>query len=116
MKTRCFRMLLSAAAIALSSGTLGYAASGARNPTETASRDSGPRIAAGNLHTCQVNEDGTVRCWGDNSFGQLGDGTTISRATPAAVIGINNAVAVIAGIAHTCALLASGGVSCWGNN
>lgn len=73
-------------------------------------------IAAGQAHTCVVVSDGTVRCWGDNTFGQLGDGTTVSRRTPVAVAGVTSAVQIAAGDRHTCVVLANGGVRCWGAN
>jgi len=67
-------------------------------------------------HSCAVLQDGTVKCWGDNSSGQLGDGTRNTAATPVAVAGIGNAVAVTSGDFHTCALLRDGTISCWGLN
>ena len=74
------------------------------------------RLAAGQSHTCAVENDRTARCWGSNSFGQLGDGTTTPRSTPAPVSGVTGAVAVAAGSSHTCALLGDGTVRCWGKN
>ena len=67
-------------------------------------------------HTCAVLSDGTVRCWGANSHGQLGDGTTERRATPVTVVGLADVVQVAAGGAHTCAVVSDGTVSCWGFN
>jgi alpha-tubulin suppressor-like RCC1 family protein len=73
-------------------------------------------IAAGDEHTCAVLGGGAVSCWGDNTYGELGDGTTIPPATPVAVQGLSGAIAVAAGSAHTCALLGDGTVRCWGWN
>lgn len=72
--------------------------------------------ASGDLHACALQTDGTIRCWGDNSSGQLGDDTTATRLAPVTVAGINSAVEVSAGGAHTCALLSDGTVRCWGLN
>lgn len=67
-------------------------------------------------HTCALLADGRIRCWGDNSSGQLGTGTTTDSSTPAAVSGISTAIAIAAGSFHTCGLLADGTVKCWGAN
>ncbi len=73
-------------------------------------------VATSPTHTCGVRSDGTVRCWGSNGSGQLGNGTTTQRSTPVAVTGVENAVAVAVGTTHSCALLRSGRVWCWGAN
>ncbi|MBX3228912.1 MAG: hypothetical protein KIT84_41725 [Labilithrix sp.] len=73
-------------------------------------------IASGLAHTCIVRKGGAVSCWGVNSFGQLGDGTTNRSSAPVDVIGITNAVAVSGGNSTTCALLADKTISCWGYN
>ena len=63
---------------------------------------------------CAVLADGTVRCWGNNEYGQLGTGARPGRSCRSTVLGIGSAVAVAAGGVHTCALLADGAVACWG--
>ena len=73
-------------------------------------------LAAGSAHTCGVG-NGQVFCWGDNRFGQLGDGSTEGRPQPVAVQGLPAAARqVVAGAVHTCALLADGAAYCWGQN
>lgn len=65
-------------------------------------------------HTCARLSDGTVRCWGDNAWGQLGDGTTMDRAVPTRVPGLPSVAQVATGRAVTCALVTDGTVQCWG--
>jgi alpha-tubulin suppressor-like RCC1 family protein len=73
-------------------------------------------IAAG-VHTCAIVSGGNVLCFGGNAYGQLGDGTTIDRATPVQPHGLGGSVVQIAtGQAHTCALKSDGTLWCWGDN
>ena len=69
-------------------------------------------------HACALFSDGTVRCWGRNDQGQLGDGTRTSRLTPVAVRGLSGVIEVSAGLGFTCAVVDVGGgsgpVKCWG--
>ncbi|MDO8264298.1 MAG: hypothetical protein Q7T21_13905 [Gallionella sp.] len=74
-------------------------------------------VATGDTHTCASLPDKTVKCWGDNTYGQLGTDWTLPRAfSPLTVAGVTTATAVTGGGVHTCALLSNGTVSCWGSN
>ena len=74
-------------------------------------------LASGAYHSCALEAGGTVRCWGLNRLGQLGDGTYDKRLAPVAVNGLTGKVhSLAAGAAFTCALLADGSVQCWGSN
>jgi alpha-tubulin suppressor-like RCC1 family protein len=73
-------------------------------------------VVAGDEHACAWLADGTAVCWGDNDFGQLGDGTFIDRAAPVPVKGLTGVQSLSAGQFHTCALLTGGGVACWGSS
>ena len=63
-----------------------------------------------------VKKDGTVWAWGDNYFGQLGDGTTQRRDTPVKVSGLAGVAAVAAGSGHSLAVKKDGTVWAWGSN
>jgi hypothetical protein len=68
-----------------------------------------------NSFGCVVLSGGMVQCWGDNSSGELGNGTTTDSSVPVTVSGITNAMAVARGN-DTCAVLSDGTVQCWGDN
>jgi alpha-tubulin suppressor-like RCC1 family protein len=72
-------------------------------------------LSAGAGHTCFVNPQGAASCWGDNSNGQLGDGTRMSTSQPAAVYGHHLFVSISAGFDHTCGVTADARVFCWGD-
>ncbi len=101
-------------------GQLGNGSITVNSPTPTPVAVSGittaVAISAGGWHTCALLGDGTVRCWGRNDFGQLGNGTTTLSPTPVAVTGITTAVAAETFLFHTCAILRDGTLDCWGRN
>lgn len=73
-------------------------------------------VTVGSAHACALTNDGAVYCWGDNTYGQLGDGTTTARTTPVAVWGLGSGVfGLSAGLNHTCARTDTA-VYCWGDN
>ncbi len=73
------------------------------------------RLALGGYHSCLVDDAGVARCWGRNSDGELGDGSTTHRATPTTVLG-GPYLSLSAGNYHTCAITAARRVQCWGRN
>ena len=73
-------------------------------------------VTLGTFHGCGVADDTTTRCWGDNGYGQLGDGTTTSRNMQGLVTTTETFVRVTAGYLHSCGLRANGQAFCWGYN
>jgi alpha-tubulin suppressor-like RCC1 family protein len=77
------------------------------------------QVTINNTHGCALMSDRTVKCWGNNRDGQLGNGVatgTNAGGKPVAVTGLTNAKAVAVGTWSTCAILTTGHVSCWGLN
>jgi alpha-tubulin suppressor-like RCC1 family protein len=74
-------------------------------------------VSAAPGRTCVLRAGGTVSCWGDNDYGQLGDGAPgTSSSVPVSPSGLGPAIAVSTGDYHTCAVLVDGNVACWGQN
>ena len=77
-------------------------------------------VAAGHEHTCIILDNSTVKCWGENTDGQLGYGDTTLRTAPDAnAINLGTgltAKAIATGVSYTCALLSNNTVKCWGRN
>ena len=70
-------------------------------------------LSAGGQTTCVTRSDGTARCWGRNDYGQVGDGSTTRRDTPANVVGRGWATISTSG-ASTCGVKGDGTLWCWG--
>jgi alpha-tubulin suppressor-like RCC1 family protein len=84
-------------------------------------------VSAGGSHSCAIDQDGAVYCWGSNRAGQLGAATSAQctgdggahacSRRPLAVKGLESPVtSIAAGAAHTCALDGDGRAYCWGSN
>ena len=71
-------------------------------------------VSVGGAHSCALNAIGEVRCWGENVFGQLGDGTFDDRLRPVVSAGGIKFRSVTASLAHTCGVTPAGDVLCWG--
>jgi len=73
------------------------------------------KVAAGGSHTCAIKTNGSLWCWGNNLFGQLGDRTYTDRNTPVQIMP-SGATSVSLGGSHTCAIKTNGSLWCWGAN
>ena len=73
-------------------------------------------LAVGARHACGLDPAGKAYCWGENGFGELGDGTRIDRTQPTPVNTTARFVAITVGGAISCGLSQAGAVFCWGRN
>jgi RHS repeat-associated protein len=73
-------------------------------------------VADYGFHACALLSSGTVKCWGYNASGQLGNNTLTNADVPVAVYGLSGATQIVAGSEFTCVLLSTGHVDCWGDN
>ena len=97
-------------------GATREAATSPRSPVMLSKVSGATALAArGGGHACAV-ISGQVACWGQNGFGQLGDGTTRDSATPVAVREVSGATDVATGSSRACAIITGGRVACWGWN
>jgi alpha-tubulin suppressor-like RCC1 family protein len=85
-------------------------------PTALASPTNVSAIAAGKTMSFAVCRDGSLWAWGENNYGQLGDGTTINRDQPTQIVTLAHVRVVAAGDAFTLAVTADGSVWSWGRN
>src|SRR5262249_43389414 len=73
-------------------------------------------VAMGDTHACAITAGGAVRCWGDDTYGQLGDGKSVPQKVPVETSLKSGAVGITVGAGYSCALLETGPVMCWGRN
>jgi alpha-tubulin suppressor-like RCC1 family protein len=73
-------------------------------------------IGSAESHSCVVLRDKSISCWGSNTEGELGRGTTTTQELAGPVGGVSNAVNVVPGADHVCARTTDGSIYCWGNN
>jgi alpha-tubulin suppressor-like RCC1 family protein len=73
-------------------------------------------IAAGDSFTCGLTTDQRVLCWGDNTVGELGNGSTTASTTPVPITATEHFTALAAGYGHVCAIATTGAIYCWGAN
>ncbi len=79
------------------------------------SKDSGVlQLACGDFHSCALMADHTVKCWGRNKSGELGDGTTEDKKVPTAVPALEGVEEIALGANYTCARTKDRAVKCWG--
>ncbi len=85
-------------------------------PVQVSGLANAASVSAGGSHSLALRSDGTVWAWGDNTYGQLGDGTTQTRDVPVRVAGLANVVEVSAGYDHSLARRSDGSVWAWGSD
>lgn len=85
-------------------------------PVAVAGLATAEAIAGGGVHSLALMSDGSVKAWGQNTFGQLGDGTSMNRNIAVQVQGLTNVIALAAGGSHSLALMSDGTVWSWGAN
>lgn len=85
-------------------------------PFRVVGLDGAVAIASGGAFSCAVLADGSARCWGDDSVGELGNGSTLTSQTPVAVSSLSGLSSIAAGNRHACAVTNDGKVACWGAN
>ena len=87
-----------------------------RRPVDVVQVKGALAVASGDYHSCVLIKGGTVKCWGVNAEGEVGNGTTKIEKTPIPVAGLTGITQIAAAGNHTCALANTGIVKCWGEN
>lgn len=94
----------------------GYSGNPRKYPTLILGNNHFVDVAIGNSHTCAIDSTNHLFCWGDNIYGQLGNGTTTGSAYPIAIDSGTQYSRISVGITHTCGITFSGSLKCWGQN
>ncbi len=91
--------------------------SGGSPPVQISGLSGVAQVTLGDLHSCAIKQmDGSIMCWGSNSFGNLGNGNRIDSNIPVQVSGLTGITQVAPGVTHTCAIKqADGSIWCWGS-
>ncbi len=74
------------------------------------------KIELSNAHSCGLLHNGSILCWGSNTYGQIGDGTSENRYIPIYIGGENSFESVYLSAVFTCGILQNGSALCWGRN
>lgn len=83
-------------------------------PVQAAVDPNPAAIAAGSSHTCAITAAGGAACWGGNTSGQLGNGSTTTALEPTPVTGLSSGVTALAASANTTCAIVGGAAKCWG--
>ena len=103
--------LLTVASVAIFAVVIGKAWT---PPVHAAGEPTIVSVSVGENSACALLADTTVRCWGNNYNGELGDGTFIDKASPQVVPGLTGVTSLVMGARHVCAAITGGAVKCWG--
>ena len=85
-------------------------------PVQSGSGSDYVAVTAGSTFTCALTEAGAALCYGQNSFGQLGDATIASQTSPVFVDTTASFTMLEAGSSHVCGITTEGALACWGRN
>ena len=83
---------------------------------DSAANNTAIKVTSGANYTCAITTSGVLKCWGINSNGQLGDGTTTDRTSPVIIDAGTNYSLISANNGHTCGITTAGVLKCWGLN